>query len=269
MVFEKERFFDITAYRLGRFHKATNLAVYFFSFSNVYIDSAQGVMRKQFIEIAKSNKPNFCLLTHYHEDHAGNAALLQKTFKAKIVSHKKSVKYLSHSFKMLPYEKIIWGKLQPFEPDLCYNNGIFNTGKHKFTIIDTPGHSEDSVCILNEDKGWLFSGDLYITSKPRYLRKDENIYKILNSLKKISTLEFETLFCSHRGIIKDSPKKLIETKISYLEELIYKTKKLNNNGLSVKQIRNTLLGKEDATSFLTFFDFCKTNLIKSILNDSI
>ncbi len=267
MIFEQKNYFDLTAYRLGRFYKATNLTVYFFSYSDIYIDSAQSSMQKRFMEIARKDSPAFCLLTHYHEDHSGNAAFLKDTFKTKIVTHKKSEEYLSGAFKMLPYEKIIWGRPQPFEPDLYYKeDGIFNAGKHKFKVIQTPGHSVDSVCILDINRGWLFSGDLYISSKPKYLRKDENIYQILDSLKTISKLNFEVLFCAHKGILNKSPKSLINAKIEYIEKIVYKTKKLYKEGFTPKQIRNTLLGKEDITSYLTYFDFCKINLINSVLN---
>ncbi len=265
MIFEVKHFEDLTAYRLGRFHSATNLTVYFFSYANIYIDSAQSRMQKLFLKIAKNNIPEYCLLTHYHEDHAGNAAMLQNMFSTTIVAHQKSENYLSKAFKMLPYEVIIWGKFQPFKPDLFYEDNI-EIGTHKFQIIHTPGHSEDSVCILDKARGWLFSGDLYISPKPRYLRKDENIYEILNSLKTLLQLDFKVMFCSHKGILKDSPKSLIQTKINYLEELIYKTKELQSKGINQKDIRNKLLGKEDTVSFLTSFDFCKLNLIKSILH---
>ncbi len=267
MIFERKKFFDLTAYRLGRFYSATNLAVYFFSLPNIYIDSAQSSMQKKFKEIAVKDKPEFCFLTHYHEDHAGNAPLLKSLFKTKIVAHKKSAKYLKKQFKMLPYEKIIWGRLQQFEPDLYYDKETFDAKGHKFKIINTPGHSEDSVCILDADRGWLFSGDLYISSKPKYLRTDENIYEILKSLKIVSKLEFEVLFCAHKGILEKSPKKLINAKIEYMETMIYNVKKLYKEGFSPKKIRDILLGREGLTSYLTYLDFCKMNFISSILKD--
>ena len=266
VVFKKEMFYDLTAYRLGRFYDAINLAVYFFSLPEIYIDSAQSTMQNKFKEIANKDKPKFCLLTHYHEDHSGNAYLLQSQFKTKIVTHRKSANHLEKEFKMLSYEKIIWGKLHPLKPDLFYDeNRYFETSKYKFKVIHTPGHSEDSVCLLEVNRGWIFTGDLFISQKPKYLRREENIYQILNSLKLISKADFEVLFCAHKGIVKDSPKRLVNEKIENIEKIIYETKRLYKKGLSPKKIRNILLGREDLTSFLTFFDFCKINLIESIL----
>ncbi|KAA0257720.1 MBL fold metallo-hydrolase [Deferribacter autotrophicus] len=268
MIHQATNFYELTAYKLGRFYNAINLTVHFFTLPEIYIDSAQPVMEKHFIEIAKNHIPRYCLLTHYHEDHSGNAAKLKKLFNTKIISHKLSYSYLSNGFKLFPYEKMIWGKPERFTPDLFYKE-LLDLGKYTFKIIHTPGHSIDSICLLEINRGWLFTGDLYISSKPKYLRKDENIYEILKSLKKVLSLDFEVMFCAHKGIITDNPKLLIKKKITYIEEIIEKAKNLRKKDMSLKKIRNKLLGKEDITSIATNFDFCKLNFIKAIFQEEL
>jgi glyoxylase-like metal-dependent hydrolase (beta-lactamase superfamily II) len=50
-------------------------------------------------------------------------------------------------------------------------------------VIPTPGHSEDHICLFEPNEGWLFSGDLFISERVKYMREDENVYSLLDSLK--------------------------------------------------------------------------------------
>ncbi|MGB5218215.1 MAG: MBL fold metallo-hydrolase [Smithella sp.] len=52
--------------------------VHFFLVDEVCIDTAQSLMRKHFLEIIKEKKINQVLLTHFHEDHSGNVAAVQR-----------------------------------------------------------------------------------------------------------------------------------------------------------------------------------------------
>ncbi len=47
--------------------------------------------------------------------------------------------------------------------------------------VHAPGHSPDMTCYLEAERGWLFTGDLYITSKPCFFRADENSARIVGS----------------------------------------------------------------------------------------
>ncbi|MEW6547192.1 MAG: MBL fold metallo-hydrolase [Bacillota bacterium] len=42
-------------------------------------------------------------------------------------------------------------------PDRLY------TGRYRFAVLHTPGHSDDHICLLEPDEGWLFSGDLFLS----------------------------------------------------------------------------------------------------------
>ena len=59
------------------------------------------------------------------------------------------------------------------------------------------------TCFLEPERGWLFSGDLYISGRTRYLRADESVADTIDSLRRFLEVDFGTLFCSHRGPIAD------------------------------------------------------------------
>lgn len=43
-------------------------------------------------------------------------------------------------------------------PDRLY------TDRYRFAVLHTPGHSNDHICLLEPDEGWLFSGDLFLSA---------------------------------------------------------------------------------------------------------
>ena len=71
-------------------------------------------------------------------------------------------------------------------------------GALSFLPIHTPGHSKDHTVYLEEQHGWLFSGDLYLGDRIKFFRSDERIGEQIASLEKVLTFDFDALFCGHR-----------------------------------------------------------------------
>jgi hydroxyacylglutathione hydrolase len=110
----------------------------------------------------------YLINTHGHSDHTAGNTELQSILGAKIVAHKQS--------KM--------------HPDLPVDeNEILNVGKISLKIIYTPGHTDDSICLL-VDHTKLFTGDTLFVGECG--RTDfpggntKNMYASLNRLQKLS-----------------------------------------------------------------------------------
>ena len=110
----------------------------------------------------------YIINTHGHSDHTAGNPELQSIFGSKIVAHKQS--------KM--------------HPDLLVDeNEILNVGKISVKIIYTPGHTDDSICLLVDDKK-LFTGDTLFVGECG--RTDfpggntKNMYESLNRLQKLN-----------------------------------------------------------------------------------
>ena len=90
------------------------------------------------LEVIERNalKVKYIINTHHHFDHTiGNDAMIKHT-KSKILQHESST--LKNDVRMSDGEKITFGKSE-------------------LTVIHTPGHSEDSICLVGDGK--IFSGD--------------------------------------------------------------------------------------------------------------
>ncbi|MHB8601122.1 MAG: MBL fold metallo-hydrolase [Nitrosotalea sp.] len=90
------------------------------------------------LEIIERNdlQVKYIINTHHHFDHTiGNEALVKHT-NSKILQHESST--LKSDMRISDGEKITFGKSE-------------------LTVIHTPGHSQDSICLVGDGK--IFSGD--------------------------------------------------------------------------------------------------------------
>src|SRR3989338_6583131 len=94
----------------------------------------------QIEQIIKRNnlKIKYIINTHHHFDHTlGNEGMIKST-NAKIIQHEKSE--LKH--------------------DVAVKDGdIIEFGNSKLTVLHTPGHSKDSMCLIGDEN--FFSGNIF------------------------------------------------------------------------------------------------------------
>lgn len=80
----------------------------------------------------------------------------------------------------------------------------FDLGECNLELVHTPGHTQDSICLYEQSKGWLFTGDT-VYPGPLYLSlpdSDRNQYK--ESLKKLQALKPRWVFPGHNTTIESS-----------------------------------------------------------------
>jgi hydroxyacylglutathione hydrolase len=94
------------------------------------LDKVEQVIKRNNLKI------KYIVNTHHHFDHTlGNEAMVKST-NAKIIQHEKSE--LKH--------------------DITVKDGdVIEFGNSKLTVLHTPGHSKDSMCLIGDGK--IFSGD--------------------------------------------------------------------------------------------------------------
>ena len=139
-----------------------------------------------------------CVTTHHHEDHSGNHGLLAGELRITPLAHPSAVARLAlaDTHPRL-YRRIAWGA-RPSTPTAPLGERL-ETPRFRLQVIHTPGHATDHVALFEPERGWLFSGDLYLAPRLRYLRADEDVYAMMDSLRRVLALEPRVLFCQHRG----------------------------------------------------------------------
>ena len=249
--------------RFGRFDIGISSSCILYRIGSTVIDTGPPNQWRLVRKFLSERDVHSVVITHHHEDHSGNGARLERDMNADVFLPSEGVELMRKGFPLRAYQRLIWGVPARFEaqsvPDeLALEHGFL------LRAIAAPGHSSDMTCYLEPNRGWLFTGDLYIASKPRLLRADENLGNQIESLRAVLELDFETVFCAHRGVVGNG-REAIKAKLDYLVSLRDEVRKLHAEGRSVSEIKLTLLGPERLLSFITMFHFSKKNLIEACL----
>lgn len=85
-------------------------------------------------------------------------------------------------------------RMLPLAQGMC-----FDLGGRTFEVVELPGHTPGGVCLLNEEEGLIFTGDMIVeTPVWMYLKHSLPLEVYLASLRKINQRRFDTLFPGHQ-----------------------------------------------------------------------
>ena len=239
------------------------MTVFMYVVDGLIIDTGQRHMAKAVSALLEDKRLDRIILTHHHEDHSGNAAIINQRHGIPVMGQPLTAAKLKTGFSILPYQHFVWGKAPAVKisplPD------VIETDRFTFTSVHTPGHSKDHTVFLEKQQGWIFSGDLYIGERIKFFRSDERLPDQIKSLKKVLALDFETLFCAHNPSLKNGKQK-IESKLQFLEDLFGQIKKLSEKGLSEKQVIQVLDPRNDRwVKWITMGNASFANMVRSAI----
>ncbi len=243
--------------RLGQ-----RLSVHLYTVDGLLIDTGPSRAQKALIPFFKEVSMEQVALTHHHEDHTGNAPWIQQHCRIPVYIHPLG-QSICHSRTHLPlYRRLFWGNREAFQPQIFPE--LIETNRFQFQIVHTPGHAEDHIVLIDEANGRLFSGDLYLTSRPKTMLRYESVPDHIESLRKVLSFDFDTVFCGHAGVVKQG-KRMIEAKLAHLEELQDEVLRLYRKGMSVKQICKKLYPHKDPITYFSANEMSSANIVKSVI----
>ena len=255
-------FEGVEGIRVGRFSGRINTTCLVYRIGETLIDAGPPNQWKWIRQFIQDRNITRTLVTHHHEDHSGNGAFIREELRKRVLAPEPSLPLLQSGYRVHLYRRIIWGMPPPFTAEVLPKMMELGEGL-TLKAIPAPGHSIDMHCFLIPERGWLFSGDLYISDHPLFSREDENPLKEIQSLQRILKKDFRIVFCAHRGVIENG-KEALQGKLDYLLSLKEQVDMLRRAGKSDREIRKSLLGREALLSWLTGFHFSKTNLIRGL-----
>ena len=201
--------------------------------------------------------PRGVLLTHHHEDHAGNVEYVAQRG-IPVAAPAETLTLLRARPTMGFYRRFVWGTprvlsapVAPFEPE-----GL--------QLIPAPGHSPDHHVAWHADSRTLFSADLFLGMKVRVARPGEDPRALARSLREIASLEPATMLDSHRGLVPN-PVSALLAKADWLDETIARVDALRRSGMNEHAIRREVLGPEDAAYWFSAGDLSRINFVRAIL----
>ncbi|MBF1299559.1 MAG: MBL fold metallo-hydrolase [Parvimonas sp.] len=141
----------------------------------------------KFVDEEKINL-EFILLTHGHADHIGAAKIIKEKYNLPIYASIKEKELLKDSIINLSKSIPPFKGIELIADKWLYDEEIIDFHGEKLSIMETPGHTVGSICILME--GVLFSGDtLFRMSIGRSDLATGSFDEIINSVKKLYNLK--------------------------------------------------------------------------------
>jgi len=157
-----------------------------------------------FLEILKqSENQNIIINTHYHWDHIWGNHLFKDNL---IIAHKNCPDLIEKSWDscLKEYSHFANSSLDKTLPNLLFDDELFFTDD-QIRLIYTPGHTNDSISVIDEKEKTLFIAD-NIGDTMENLIPDldcsKQTYK--NSLHSILSFDFDICLCSHNRIVDKS-----------------------------------------------------------------
>src|SRR6476646_5649912 len=197
------------------------------------------------------------MLTHYHEDHAGNAALIAGRG-IPLAMHPVTAERLRYPQRIRLYRRVVWGTPTP----------LMSTAQHFATetpleFLHTPGHSADHQVVWDPERRTLFSGDLWLGVRATVMHESENPHRIVESLRAVRALEPKRMFDAHRGPVRD-PVAALDAKIAYLEETMAAVAAKQAAGWSDRAILRRLLGGDETVALASAGEYSRLNFVKAV-----
>lgn len=167
------------------------------------IDSGFGLDSLKKVVDGLTDLPVILACTHGHPDHGGGYAELGSPM---LHPDDNALYERACSYEARLDEASHWGiegaaeRLQPTPPaPIPMEEGhIFDLGGRKLTVYHTPGHSRGSVCILDEQTGYLFTGDNTQAMATALVEEcATNVSTYLASMEKLAALPVKALCTGH------------------------------------------------------------------------
>ncbi|SDX40229.1 Metallo-beta-lactamase superfamily protein [Marininema mesophilum] len=240
-----------------------NFHIWVYELDGLLIETGPIRARCAVEEFVKDRRPGSVTLTHHHEDHSGNAGWLTREQGLPLYMGAKTAEILADPYKIPKYRNLVWGqmdKVRGWVADSIETEHFF------LRSLATPGHADDHIAWVVEEKGWAFTGDLYLAPHLQYGLKSESIHTMIQSIQSLLALPVDTIFCSHAGIVVEGRQGL-EKKLVFLEWLRDETLRLSHQGMNPLQIASRLLDRRLGAVLFSCGELSPVHLIRSIIRD--
>jgi len=207
--------------------------------------------------LLRERRPQGVLVTHKHEDHAGNVALAIR-LGVPVGASAETLAALRAPAPIGFYRRYTWGvpsplgarEISPFEHEAL-------------ALVPTPGHSRDHHVVWDAERRTLFGGDLFLGVRVRIAHPGEEPRRLLESLRMAAALEPLRLFDAHRGLVRD-PAPLLRAKADWIEETIAAVERRIAEGWSDRAIRRDVLGGEGLAGYFSAGDYSRGNFVRAV-----
>ena len=258
---ERTDFGDVTRLRMWTLRsRIAGYDVSAYLVRGVLIDTGPHHTRGGSALAVRELRPRGVVVTHWHEDHAGNAAMVA-AIGLPLWMHEYTENRLRDFPRVKFYRHFTWG--QP--PSLSGNVTRFDPAP--LQVIATPGHSPDHHVVWDAETRTLFSADLWLGVKVRAIAVTESPHQIMASLTRAIELNPVRMFDAHRGLV-ERPVSALEAKRTWMEETVGAIERALTAGDSEEHIVRSVLGGEERTGFVSEGEYSRRNFVRAVAREN-
>lgn len=256
---EVTRFEGVTVGRVRARLLATTVPFHLYFVDGLLVDTGPYSLRREIEPFLRELPIEQVAVTHLHEDHCGLASMLASRG-LPVHCPGESVEDAAREPRLPLYRRLIWGRRPPFPakplPD------VLRAGARIFQVLGAPGHTADHAAFYEPERGWLFTGDLFLTPRPKLVFREEDLSATLRTLTNLAGLEVRVLFDTHAGPLCDG-RRLLGEKRHYLEELGSRVAALRRKGLSDPAIDRRLFPRRPALTYLSRGEWSSLQMVRT------
>lgn len=227
---------------------------------DILVDTGFPGVRGELLGAVDALAPRGAIVTHWHEDHAGNVPELAARG-LPFLMHGECEAILRQRPPIRAYRRIVWHRpsrltasLQTFDPA-------------PLQIIETPGHCADHIAVWDPERRILVGGDLFLGVKVRVAHSHESLTELIRSLRIVAALEPRLLLDAHRGVLVNATA-LLHAKIRWLDETIGEIRSLHESGAGEREIQHRVLGAEPFVGWVSFGEYSKRSFVRAAISPS-
>ena len=256
---ELEVFEGITVGRMRARFLTISLPYFLYFVDGLLIDTGPHSLRRDLEPLLAGLPIEQVALTHIHEDHCGLAAFLAaKGVPIRCLAD--SVEEAAREPRLPLYRRLVWGRRPAFPASPLPET--VRTPHHEFRVVKAPGHTPRHVLFHEASRGWLFTGDFFLTARPRLVFFEEDVSATLDTLKRLEDLHVRILFDAHGGPLPDGAR-LLARKRAYLEELGERVAGLRAQGLDERAIDRRLFPKRPLISRFSRGEWASLHMVRT------
>jgi ribonuclease/clavin/mitogillin len=250
----------VTRIRMGSWQgRVAGYEVSAYLVNGVLVDTGFPRVGTPFTTALDALRPRGAVVTHWHEDHAGNVpALVARGLP--LYLHPTCEAILRERPPIGLYRHVVWGQA----PRLTTPVGAFDPAP--LEVLPLPGHTEDHLVVWDAERRILASGDLFLGVKVRIAHRSESPRRLLQSLRAAAALEPRLLLDAHRGPLPDATARL-RAKIAWLDDTIGAIVERADRGDPPRAIARRVLGREPMVGFVSAGEYSKRALVEAVLRE--
>jgi len=248
---------DVTELRFSSVSsRVMRYAVSAFVSRNVLIDTGFPDVQDALARWVAASRPVGVIVTHAHEDHAGNVPwLVAAGLPVQMAPDTEAV--TRDPGRIGWYRRVCWGSPTPLRAP------ITPFAHDALELRPARGHSADHHVVWDAERGTVFGGDLFVGVKVRLAHHDEDLRGQVRALRAVAGWQPERFFDAHRGLLQE-PVAQLRAKADWLEATIAEIEERVRAGWGDPAIRDAILGREDLTGLVSAGDYSRLNFVRSV-----